>query len=164
MPEAFEYLLKADFFFKESLLQRAQHSRFGTPDITLLKHEGRPASLVGKGTLATHGEIDEPSSNTTYKHAGTSLQSVIWWAEMTISLSLSARPILLYSPQDLPMDPFRPCQNLLRQGFPSKPSQLLPNQSLWPPKAWRPLKVHLTFPSNPTPGSAFLSSGAISEH
>ena len=64
MPEAFEYYLKADLFFKESLIQRAQHSRFGTPDTTLLEHEGRSASLAGKGTLATRGEIDEPSSST----------------------------------------------------------------------------------------------------
>ena len=64
MPEAFHYFLKADLFFKESLIQRAQHSRFGTPDTTLLEHEGRSGSLAGKGTLATHGEIAEPSSNT----------------------------------------------------------------------------------------------------
>ena len=64
MPEAFEYFLKADLFFKESLMQRAQHFRFGTTDTTLLEHEGRSASLAGKGTLATRREFDEPSSNT----------------------------------------------------------------------------------------------------
>ena len=92
VPQAFEYFLKADLFFKESLIQRAQHSQFGMPDTTLLEHEGRSAALAGKGTLATRGELDKPSSNTKYKHAGTSHQSVIWRAEMTISLDLSTRP------------------------------------------------------------------------